>query len=263
MTWVATTRIGRAPIAQTEQQTHAHDFKTRFLTPEPKPEIPVAPPVERPRVDPAWSTPMDVIFGEFDESDQGEDAETDVAEALEVEAIADDFAEEELELSPVEAPRTITVAASPATDVSGVDDLELAAAITERLGADIRVANFGDQWMLEERVPRVSRGDLRRMKDYIQEQERPLTDDMLVQDVFGIRPGSADFDLMRFAVNFRLSKEHRDFDFVGTAGQRFWSTSSLPQIGTKRRKPNEIGTDLQIPARGNCRAAGLSIRDIS
>jgi hypothetical protein len=99
--------------------------------------------------------------------------------------------------------------------------------------------------MLEERVPRVSRGDLRRMKDYIQEQERPLTDDMLVQDVFGIRPGTSDFDLMRFAVNFRLSKEHRDFDFVGTSGQRFWSTSSLPQIGTKRRKPNEIGTDLK------------------
>jgi hypothetical protein len=246
VTWVATTRIGRAPIAQTEQKAHAHDFKTRFLTPQPKPEIPAAPPVERPRVDPAWSTPMDVIFGEFDETDQAEDAEIETVDALESEAIVDEFAEEELELSPVEAPRTITVAASPATDVSGVDDLELAAAIAERLGADIRVANFGDQWMLEERAPRVSRGDLRRMKDYIQEQERPLTDDMLVQDVFGIRPGSADFDLMRFAVNFRLSKEHRDFDFVGTSGQRFWSTSSLPQIGTKRRKPNEIGTDLKF-----------------
>ena len=130
-------------------------------------------------------------------------------------------------------------------DVSAVDDFELAEAIRERLRADIRVANFGDQWMAEEQVPRFSRGDLRRIKDYIQEQEQPLTDDVLVQDVLMVRPNSPDFELMRFAVNFRLSREHRDFDFVGTTNQRFWSTSSLPQIGTTRRKPNEIGTDFR------------------
>jgi hypothetical protein len=33
---------------------------------------------------------------------------------------------------------------------------------------------------------------------------------------------------------------------VGTHDQRFWSTSSLPQIGTTRRKPNEIGTDYRF-----------------
>lgn len=239
--WVATTRSGRAPIAAASRS--AHDFKTRFLTPRPKPEVPTEPQVERPRVDPAWSTSLDSMFGDIEETEQPDEPTVAVVEP---EPEIEEFVEELVDVAPVEAPRTITVAATPATDVSGVDDLELAAAISERLGADIRVANFGDQWMLEERVHRVSRGDLRRMKDYIQEQERPLTDDMLVQDVFGIRPGSADFDLMRFAVNFRLSKEHRDFDFVGTSGQRFWSTSSLPQIGTKRRKPNEIGTDLKF-----------------
>ena len=239
--WVVTTRSGRAPIAAASGS--AHDFKTRFLTPKPKPEVPAEPAVERPRVDPAWSTSLDSMFGDIEEIDQPEEL---IAVIVEPEPEIEELVEELLEVAPVEAPRTITVAATPATDVSGVDDIELATAISERLGADIRVANFGDQWMLEERVHRVSRGDLRRMKDYIQEQERPLTDDMLVQDVFGIRPGSADFDLMRFAVNFRLSKEHRDFDFVGTSGQRFWSTSSLPQIGTKRRKPNEIGTDLKF-----------------
>src|SRR5690606_28014700 len=35
-------------------------------------------------------------------------------------------------------------------------------------------------------------------------------------------------------------------DFVGTTGQRFWSTSTLPQIGTTRRKPNDIGTDFRF-----------------
>lgn len=232
---VITTRRGTAPAPSRSESEH--DFKSRFMTPQPKPATPPPPPVERPRIDPAWSA----LEGFFEDEALGE--ETEEVELIEAEAEPIEEAIEDVEIPA--APRTITVAQAPTTDVSGVDDIELANALKERLGADLRVANFGDQWMLEERVPRVSRGDLRRMKDYIQEQERPLTDDMLVQDVFGIRPGTADFDLMRFAVNFRLSKEHRDFDFVGTSGQRFWSTSSLPQIGTKRRKPNEIGTDLK------------------
>ena len=59
------------------------------------------------------------------------------------------------------------------------------------------------------------------------------------------RPGTPEFEQLRFAVNFRLSKEHRDFDFVGTANQRFWSVSTLAQLGTTRKKPNEIGTDYR------------------
>jgi hypothetical protein len=129
--------------------------------------------------------------------------------------------------------------------VTGVDDVELAAAVRQRLQADPRVANFGEQWMMEDRVARFSRGDLRRFRDYLQEQEQPLTDDLLVQDVLGVRAGTPDFEAIRFAVNFRLSREHREFEFVGTSNQRFWSTTGLPQIGTTRRKPNEIGTDYR------------------
>ena len=147
--------------------------------------------------------------------------------------------------APVAPTRTISLPVAATTDVSGVDDAELAAVIRQRLQADPRVANFGEQWMMEDRVPRFSRGDLRRFKDYLQEQEQPLTDDVLVQDVLGIRPGTPDFNAMRFAVNVRLSREHRDFEFVGTSNQRFWSTTGLPQIGTTRRKPNEIGTDFR------------------
>ena len=235
---VLTTRMGVAP-GTLKEAGNIHDFKTRLMTPLPKPEKPPAPPVERPRVDSGWNALegfFDDVIEEFDEEIE-EEAETEALEEL-ITGL------EELAEAP-ESPRTITVAAAPATDVSGVDDVELADAIRERLGSDPRVATFGDQWMLEDRVTRLSRGELRRLKEYIQEQERPLTDDMLVQDVFNIRPGTEDFDLMRFAVNFRLSREHREFDFVGTSGQRFWSTNSLPQIGTKRRKPNDIGTDLK------------------
>jgi hypothetical protein len=99
--------------------------------------------------------------------------------------------------------------------------------------------------MTEERVPRFSRGDLRRMRENIQEQEQPSIDGDLVQDVLGVKPNAPDFEVVRFAVNFRLAREHRDFEFVGTSHQRFWSTSGLAQIGTTRRKPNELGTDYR------------------
>lgn len=163
---------------------------------------------------------------------------------------------QEQPVAPIVAPPVARVVAAPppaapaptfrVSDLSAYADEDVAAAIDERLAGDSRVAHFAGQWMLEERVPRLSRGDLRRMKEYIQEQEQPLTDTTLVQDILNVRPNSVEFPLMQFAVNFRLSREHRDFDFVGTNGQRFWSTSGLPQIGTTRRKPNEIGTDYRF-----------------
>ncbi len=254
---VITTRGGTVPRPRTGGV--GHSFAQRFMTPLPKPETPAEPVRERPRIDPSWATLSTVLEGLEPEPDEEELVAAEAAAAAatpEVVEVAPPAALEpvesvesvdELEPAPTPAPaRTITLPSVARTDVTGVDDMDLAAALADRLRADIRVANFGDQWMIEDRVPRFSRGDLRRMKDYIQEQEQPLTDDVLVQDVLGVRPGSQEFDLMRFAVNFRLSREHREFDFVGTANQRFWSTTNLPQIGTTRRKPNEIGTDYRF-----------------
>lgn len=238
---IVTTRAGRPPQARFVDPTHT--FADRFLTPLPKPELPPQPVRERPRVDPSWAS-LDEMLGELDFGEEPaavDEVEDIAAETVEV------ITEPEAVPEAPEAPpaRTITVPAVTGTDVRGLDDTELGAAIAERLNNDIRVAGFGDQWMLEDRVPRFSRGDLRRLKDYIQEQEQPLTDDVLVQDVLQVRPGTPNFDLMRFAVNFRLSREHREFDFVGTSNQRFWSTNNLPPIGTTRRKPNEIGSDFR------------------
>lgn len=252
-TVVMTSRLGHPPTATVIE--FSHSFDNRFMTPLPKPETPAV--TIRPRVQmaPAWTAIESMTPEEgFDDFDNSLDVPmTGNMPAVQIfstqePVIVSEPIVEEPEIVPdaeVPAARTITVPVIPATDVSAVDDLELAEAIRERLRADIRVANFGDHWMAEEQVPRFSRGDLRRIKDYIQEQEQPLTDDVLVQDVLMVRPNSVDFDLMRFAVNFRLSREHREFDFVGTNNQRFWSTSSLPQIGTTRRKPNEIGSDFR------------------
>lgn len=258
-TILATTRTGLAPV--TRATDNPHTFGNRFMTPLPKPERPAKPVRERARVDPSWAT-LPAVLSDLDFGDESEDEgeielEAEPVPTPLVEAEAPEEAEavptpEMVEVAPEAAPeppappaRTITLPVVTATDVTGVDDVELATAIRERLDTDPRVANFGEQWLMEDRVPRFSRGDLRRMKDYLQEQEQPLADDLLVQDVLGLRPGTPEFDLTRFAINYRLSREHRDFEFVGTANQRFWTTGSLPQIGTTRRKPNEIGTDYR------------------
>ncbi|HEU5430378.1 MAG TPA: hypothetical protein VFU81_01875 [Thermomicrobiales bacterium] len=246
--YVVTTRAGRAAAPRA---VSINTFAQRFMTPRPKPERPATPVRERPRVDPSWVALPPVLEG-IDELA----AELIEPEALALEPTAAPAAEVAepaavVEAEPIEpepaAPvaRTITLPPPAPTDVTDVDDLDLANAIRERLSADPRVANFGEQWMMEDRAPRFSRGDLRRMKDYLQEQERPLTDDVLAQDVLQARPGTPDFDLYRFAVDYRLSREHREFEFVGTANQRFWTTSGLPQLGTTRRKPNEIGSDYR------------------
>lgn len=267
-----TSREGRIPTL--ERAPSVHTFAERFMKPEPKPERPAQPVRERPRVYPAWATLPSILEGvedeeefdfgadeEFEQVEAGSGAVANVAAEIVTEVSADvpehvtaevvAEAEPEVEIEPEPEPvtvpaRTITLPVASPTDVTGVDDLELAASIHNRLEADPRVANFGEQWMMEERVPRLSRGDLRRLKDYLQEREQPLTDDDLAQVVLGARPGTPEFELTRFATNYRLSREHREFEFVGTSNQRFWTTSNLPPIGTGRRKPNELGTDYRF-----------------
>ncbi len=242
---IQTMRDGRAPVLV--EPVSRHSFAKRFLTPLPRPDRPLT---QRPRPRPQEPVidvmaeivdlPLDVmpLTVSFD-FEVEEPAVVAAPEVIEPEVEAQAVAE-------VPAARTITTHVSRATDVSNVDDLELARALRDRLGSDPRVATFGEQWLMEDRVPRFSRGDLRRMKDYLQEKEQPLTDDDLVQDVLGVRPGSAEFDLQRFALNYRLLNEHREFEFVGTANQRFWTTSGMPPIGTSRRKLTELGTDYRF-----------------
>ena len=227
--YLVTTREGHAP--QVQHAEVGHTFASRFHTPLPKPER------TAPRALPRQEVAHVDVLAELDDLQVDEPPATaDIQPSID---------EEPIEQAPAAVARTITTQAVKPTDVTEVDDLNLAVALRERLGADPRVANFGEQWLMEDRVPRFSRGDLRRLRDYMQEKEQPLTDEDLAQDVLGVRLGSPDFELVRFALNYRLSNEHREFEFVGTANQRFWSTSGLPQIGTSRRKPTEIGTDYR------------------
>jgi len=229
VTYLVTTREGRAP--QAPHAAPQHTFASRFHTPLPKPER------TAPRALPRQEVAIVDVLADLDD--------LQVDEPAVMPEIQTQVDEEVIEQAPAIVARTITTQAAKQTEVTEVDDINLAVALRERLAADPRVANFGEQWLMEDRVPRFSRGDLRRLRDYMQEKEQPLTDEDLAQDVLGVRPGSPDFELVRFALNYRLSNEHREFEFVGTANQRFWSTSGLPQIGTTRKKLTEIGTDYR------------------
>lgn len=233
---IVTTRAGRAPAVVAEDSSHS--FAERFMKPLPKPEKPAYVPREKPVVEPVWA-PIEAASAVEETVAAAEAALS--SQMAEAEVVAEE--PEVVEAAPVA--RTITVQPLAITPLDEIDDLAVAQAITDRLSLDPRVASFADQWMLEDRVARFGRNDMRRIREYIQEQEQPLTDDVIAQDVLGGRPGTPDFESLRFAVNFRLSREHRDFDFVGTANQRFWSVNTLAQLGTSRKKPTEIGSDYR------------------
>lgn len=159
-------------------------------------------------------------------------------------AVAAPVSEPEPIVEEVVAPEPAPAPARQLSDLSGFSDEALSAAIEERIGKESRFARFGGRWMAEDQLVRLSRGNLRRIADDINEQERPLTDDVLAQDVLGARRSSADFATVRFALNYRLSSE-RGFEFIGTHDQPFWGTTELSAIGTTRRKASDIGTDYR------------------
>ncbi|HLI52543.1 MAG TPA: hypothetical protein VKU87_12160, partial [Thermomicrobiaceae bacterium] len=74
-------------------------------------------------------------------------------------------------------------------DLTEIDAAELAGIIEAALAREPGVAYFGNRWWSEDKVATLSRGDLRRIREYILERGEPLTDDTLLQDVLGVRPG--------------------------------------------------------------------------
>jgi hypothetical protein len=241
--FVVSTRLGTAPLSPAIDRSHT--FGDRFMSPPPKPDRSAAPLRPRPRGETTWST-LERVLSDLD-STEGDYSERRMREpdtAAIVSQIMDGDGEAQAE-EPAAA-TTVAVPVEQPVDVAGMGDAELAQAVRTQLEKDERVARFGERWMIEDQVPRLSRGDLRRIKDYIEEQEQPLADEVLVQDVLEVRPRQSDYEIMRFALNYRLAAEHRDFEFVGTNQQRFWSVSSLPAIGTTRRKATEIGSDYRF-----------------
>jgi len=130
-------------------------------------------------------------------------------------------------------------------DLLSLDDQTLRAVIASELANTPEVVGFADAWMLEEAVPRLSRGDLRRIRDYIEERQQPLQDIELVEVALNIRRTAADFDLYCFAVNSRLAREG-DFEFVGVPGKHLWTIKGSSPVAATKRRPADIGQDYRF-----------------
>ena len=104
-----------------------------------------------------------------------------------------------------------------------------------------RIVSFGNDVFPEAMVANFGKNDLRRIRDYIQqERQQPLLDTEIIADLFYHNPRQADYEAFRFALNYRLSKE-KDFEFVGVEGARLWATKGLPTVGSKRVKASDMG----------------------
>lgn len=148
-------------------------------------------------------------------------------------------------MPPVATPDTSLVTHEVDAATASAD--EIAEAIRLTLGSEMSVARWGDRWMGEERLQRLSRGDLRRIEDYIREQPTGVAnDDEIAQDVLGVRPNAAGYEATRFAVNYRLSHESREFEYLGSATNGLWSLANPLAIGTVKRKASEIGQDYRV-----------------
>lgn len=260
-----TTAAGTAPVEA--QDDLAHSFKVRLMTP-----LPAAPPQPRkpqPRISDAW-TQRPVFSGATEEAEAGEltasteadelaaVAERGASEIPATPAVVDDTAVDAEELAQAiatirgegapparqEAPAAPEPAPAAAT-LAGMPAEELRAALEARLETDDRFARFGDRYFPEDLVDRYSRGDLRRIREYILEQNEPLADAVLLQDLFSRRPNDPAFESARFSINYRLHREKREYEFVGTRQSRLWSTTGLAPIGTTARKASELGTDFR------------------
>lgn len=225
-TFAVTTPGGQAPSVMAQVDTQ-HTLTQRFAQP-------------RPAASRAWTSGRRAVQAEAIREPE------DVfppAPSVSTPAV-DEF--DEAEISGPATPPTVEVREEVVSaDVSALDDHELAAAIERELRNELSVANFGDRWMAEDKTPRLSRGDLRRIHDYIVERDQPLSSAVIVEDILNVRPGSDNYDLMIFGTDYRLSREAKEFEFVGTPAQHLWSTVGLLSLGTTKRKPSEIGGDYR------------------
>ncbi len=115
--------------------------------------------------------------------------------------------------------------------------------LVKALSEDVRFVRFGRLWFLEQGLMRFSKGDVKRIREWIREVVRPLTD-VEILELMGRKPTERDFELTRFSLNVKLARE-KGFEFVGTENHRLWATDELPPIGLQRRRPAEIGPDLR------------------
>lgn len=139
---------------------------------------------------------------------------------------------------------TINLAKSPADIIAKHGDY-FSGLLRDRLAGDPRFISFGDQWMLIEQMTSIAKGELRQVREALEANGGPATDEALCTRVFN-KDAQADPGF-RFSLNHQLLNEKKVFEFVGSAQQNLWwlAGASSPRILRASLKPAEIGSDLK------------------
>ncbi len=129
----------------------------------------------------------------------------------------------------------------------------LTAMIARAVEDDNRLVSFGADIFPEEAVERFSKGEFRRIKDFLDEPETGgvASDNDIMDYVLNRRADHPDYERVRFSLDFRLLREKKDFEFVGTETNRLWMNAGAVPVTPPKRKPAEIGQDyryLEDPA---------------
>ncbi len=256
-----TTRAGVPPAAPRDEDT-LHTFQSRLFTGAREPteedleavrgatrEIPeIIAPIPEPEAEalpPAYTAEPELIGAPEQTMPEAEELEEEMPLEQEVEEVAPP----QPEVAP--APALVRLG-DVIVDLSNDPDLivaEYGDLFKQRLGQyleeDFRFVQFGGEYYLEEHVERLSKGQLRDIKEYIEERGVPVSDEEIISDALRRPLQDASYALQRFTINFRLSRERKDFRFVGVADDRLWATTSLPPIGQSVRKASEIAQDYR------------------
>ena len=146
---------------------------------------------------------------------------------------------------------SITVDLREPVDIILIDDRvadALTALVEQAIENETRIVRFGSELFAEEAIERFSKGDYRRIKEYLEEPETGglASDRDIMADVFNRRTDYPDYERLRFSINYRMLKEKKDFEFVGIDSDRLWVSAGTSPVTPPVRKPAEIGQDYRF-----------------
>ena len=156
----------------------------------------------------------------------------------------------EYTLNTPNGPQTIDLS-RPVDELMADYGTVLADMVEHALHDDFRLVSFAGEWYVEDQVERFSKGDFRRIKDYLIETQEALSDHAFMTDILNRRENDPDYARLRFSLNYRMHKEKKDFEFVGVVADRLWIVAGASPVSAPKRKPSELGQDyrhLEDPA---------------
>ena len=116
--------------------------------------------------------------------------------------------------------------------------------VPENWADNPHVLTFGGRWLLDVLLIPLEDDDLKRVRDYLDEQDQAVSDLDILSELFHITPRDDAFDRRRFTLSYRLSQKADELgvEFVGCREVWRWALEGVP-IEKPERHRRLPGTD--------------------